>query len=118
MTGNKPDSIDEYIAGFSPVVQAILEQVRQTIHQTVPEAKETIKYDMPTFTLGGNLVHFAAFKNHLGFYPIPMEHPDFVADFAPYKQGKGSIQFPLDQPMPLELIAKVVRYRVGVLKKV
>jgi uncharacterized protein YdhG (YjbR/CyaY superfamily) len=118
MTGNKPDNIDEYIAGFSPEVQAILEQVRQTIHQTVPEAKETIKYDMPTFTLEGNLVHFAAFKKHLGFYPIPMEHPDFIADFAPYKQGKGSIQFPLDQPMPLELIAKVVRYRVGVLKKV
>lgn len=118
MTGNKPDNIDAYIAGFSPEVQAILEQVRQTIHQTVPEAKETIKYDMPTFTLEGNLVHFAAFKKHLGFYPIPMEHPDFIADFAPYKQGKGSIQFPLDQPMPLELIAKIVRYRVGVLKKV
>lgn len=118
MTGNKPGNIDEYIAGFSPEVQAILEQVRQTIRQTVPEAKETIKYDMPTFILGGNLVHFAAFKKHLGFYPIPMEHPDFIADFAPYKQGKGSIQFPLDQPMPLDLIAKVVRYRVGVLKKV
>jgi uncharacterized protein YdhG (YjbR/CyaY superfamily) len=118
MTGNKPSSIDEYIAGFPDEVQVILEQVRQTIRQTVPEAKETIKYDMPTFTLGGNLVHFAAFKKHIGFYPIPMEHPDFVADFAPYKQGKGSIQFPLNQPMPLDLIARVVRYRVGVLKKV
>ena len=118
MNGNKPRSIDEYIAGFPPEIQVILEQVRETIRQTVPEAQETIKYDMPTFTLGGNLVYFAAFKKHLGFYPIPMEHPDFMADFAPYKQGKGSIQFPLDQPMPLELIAKVVRYRVGVLRKV
>ena len=118
MTENKPASIGEYIAAFPTEIQVILEQVRQTIRQTVPEAKETIKYDMPTFTLGGNLVYFAAFKKHLGFYPIPMEHPDFIADFAPYKQGKGSIQFPLDQPMPLDLIARVVRYRVGVLNKV
>lgn len=117
MNSTKPNNIDEYIAGFPPDVQGILEQVRQTIQKTAPNALETIKYGMPTFTLGGNLVYFAAYKKHLGFYPIPMNHPDFIADFSPYKQGKGSIQFPLDQPMPLDLIKRIVQYRMSVMKK-
>lgn len=110
-------NIDEYIANFPPEIQVILQQVRKTVQNTVPEAKETIKYGMPTFTLGANLVYFGAFKKHLGFYPVPNHHPDFSADFAPYKQGRGSIQFPYAQPMPLDLIARIVHYRVAQLQE-
>src|SRR5215203_200439 len=108
----KPNSIDDYIAGFPKEIQAILEQIRTTIKQAAPEAKEAIKYAMPTFILHGNLVHYAAFKNHIGFYPVPSGIEAFKKELAVYKGAKGSVQFPLDQPMPLDLISKIVKFRV------
>lgn len=105
-------NIDEYISEFPENIQLILEQIRETIKRTAPEAEETIKYGMPTFTLNGNLVYFAAFKNHIGFYPIPTGIEAFREQFSRYKTGKGSVQFPLNQPMPLDLIAQVVKFRV------
>jgi len=107
-----PQTIDEYIAGFPPEVQAILQKIRLTIRKAAPGAEETIKYQMPTFTLHGNLVYFAAFKKHIGFYPIPTGIEKFKKELAPYEQGKGSVQFPLDQPMPYNLITKIVKFRV------
>ncbi len=107
----QPTTIDEYIAGFPPDVQAILEKVRATIRKAAPGAGETIKYRMPTFTQHGNLVHFAAFKNHIGFYPVPTGIEKFKKELAPYKMGRGSIQFPLDQPIPYGLISKIVKFR-------
>lgn len=104
--------IDNYIKGFPKEVQILLEQIRKSIRQVAPEAEETIKYSMPTFVLNGNLVHFAAFKNHIGFYPVPTGIEAFKKELSIYKTGKGSVQFPFDKPMPLELIAKIVRFRV------
>jgi uncharacterized protein YdhG (YjbR/CyaY superfamily) len=108
----KVNSIDEYIKGFPPDIQKLLQQVRATIKKAAPDAEETIKYAMPTFTLNGNLVHFAAFKNHIGLYPTPNGIEAFKKELSVYKGAKGSVQFPLDQPMPLELISKIVKYRV------
>lgn len=108
-----PQTIDEYIASFPEDVQAKLQELRATIKVTVPEAEEAISYQMPTFKLKGNLVHFAAFKNHIGFYPAPIGIEAFAEELAPYKAGKGSVQFPLDQPLPLELVRKIVRFRVA-----
>lgn len=105
-------NIDEYISDFPENIQLILEQIRETIKRTAPEAEETIKYGMPTFMLNGNLVYFAAFKNHIGFYPIPTGIEAFKEQFSQYKTGKGSVQFLLEQPMPLDLIAQVVKFRV------
>jgi uncharacterized protein YdhG (YjbR/CyaY superfamily) len=105
-------SIDDYIAGFPPDTQAILEKIRQTIRQAAPDATETIKYQMPTFTLNGNLVHFAAFKRHIGFYPAPTGIEKFQKALSVYKGAKGSIQFPLDEPIPFDLINKIVKFRV------
>lgn len=105
-------TIDEYISMFPNGVQKILKQVRQTIRDAAPEAQETINYQMPTFTLNGNLVHFAAFKNHIGFYPTPTGIEAFKEELSVYKGAKGSVQFPLDQPMPLSLIRRIVEYRV------
>ena len=105
-------TIDEYISMFPDDVQTILNQVRQTIREAAPEAGETINYQMPTFTLNGNLVHFAAFKTHIGFYPTPTGIEAFKEELAPYKGAKGSVQFPIDQPMPLSLIRRIVKYRV------
>ncbi len=109
----KLNNIDEYIADFSKDIQKVLEQIRVTIKKAAPEAEETIKYAMPTFTLKGNLVHFAAFKNHIGFYPAPTENEAFKKDLSVYKTGKGSVQFPLDKPMPLNLITKIVKLRIS-----
>src|SRR6266498_3067439 len=95
-----PKNIDEYITGFPHDVQAILSKIRLTIRKAAPDAQETIKYQMPTFTLNGNLVHFAAFKNHIGFYPVPTGIEKFKKELSVYEQGKGSVQFPIDQPMP------------------
>ncbi len=108
----EPKTIDEYIVRFPPDVQEILEKIRQTIRETAPSAEETIKYGMPTFTLrGGNLVYFAGFKNHIGFYRAPTVDPAFKKDLAGYKQGSGSVQFPLDKPIPYGLIRKMVKFR-------
>lgn len=107
-----PKNMDEYIAGFPPDVQAILQEVRATIRKAAPQAKETISYQMPTFTLNGNLVHFAGFKNHIGFYPVPSGIEAFKDDLSGYVQGKGSVQFPLDKPIPYDLIRRIVEFRV------
>lgn len=106
------ESIDEYIAGFPKEIQKILQEVRATVRKAAPGAEETIKYAMPTFMLNGNLVYFAAWKNHLGFYPAPTGDEAFKKDLAPYKSGRGSIQFPFDKPMPLALITKIVKLQV------
>ena len=107
-----PKNIDEYVAGFPPDVQDILERVRTTIKKASPEAEEAISYQMPTFRLDGNLVHFAAFKNHIGLYPTPSGTERFRAELSPYETSKGSIRFPLDKPIPYELIARIVKFRV------
>jgi len=107
------ETIDEYIETFPEDVQAILQKMRQTIKQVAPGAVEAISYQMPTFKLNGrNLVHFAAFKSHIGFYPIPSGIKAFKEELSPYKQGKGSVQFPLDKPIPYGLVERIVRYRV------
>ena len=105
-------TIDEYIATFPPNIQAILEQIRLTIHQAAPEAQEAISYQMPTFKLKGNLVHFAAFQNHIGFYPAPTGIEQFSDELSRYAGGKGSVRFPLDQPIPYDLIRRIVLFRV------
>ena len=108
----KASGIDDYIARCPVHVRVVLEQVRATIRKAAPEAAEAIKYGVPTFVLGENLVHFAAFKQHVGFYPTPSAIAAFKTPLAKYKSAKGSVQFPLDQPMPLSLIARIVRFRV------
>jgi len=107
-----PETIDEYIAGFPADIQVILQKIRKTIKDAAPDAQEAISYQMPTFKFHGNLVHFAAFKNHIGFYPVPSGIEKFKAELSVYKQGKGSVQLPLDQPIPYDLISRVVKYRV------
>jgi uncharacterized protein YdhG (YjbR/CyaY superfamily) len=105
-------TIDEYIATFPLEIQTILQTVRSTIRDVVPDAEEKISYQMPTFYLHGNLVHFAAFKNHIGFYPTPTGVDAFQERLSLYKGAKGSVQFPLDQPMPLDLMRDITLYRV------
>lgn len=114
MDSNKPlaTTIDEYIAMFPEDVQVVLQQIRATIKAAAPDAVEKISYQMPTFAQKGNLVHFGAFKTHVGFYPVPSGIEAFKDELAVYKQGKGSVQFPLDQPMPLDLITRIVQFRV------
>lgn len=112
MENQKPGTIDEYIAACSPEVQKKLEQIRQVIQETVPEVEETISYAMPTFRFHGNLVHFAAFTNHIGFYPTPNGIERFKDALSRYKGGKGSVQFPLTEELPLDLIREIVRYRL------
>ena len=107
-----PKTIDEYIAGFPQDVQEILQKIRMTIREAAPEAKEKIAYQMPTFTLKGNLVHFAAFSKHIGFYPVPTGIEAFKEELSVYKGGKGSVQFPLDRPIPYDLISRIVKFRV------
>jgi uncharacterized protein YdhG (YjbR/CyaY superfamily) len=108
----EPKTIDEYIAACPPDVQAILQKIRLTIHNAAPQATEKISYQMPTFYLNGNLVYFAAFKEHIGFYPIPTGIEAFKQELSVYKQGKGSVQFPLDRPIPYDLIERIVKFRV------
>lgn len=113
MNQEEPKDIDEYIAGFPKDIQERLKKVRETIREAAPEAEEAIKYRMPTFVLNGNLVHFAAFKNHIGFYPAPQGIEEFKEELSAYKGAKGSVQFPYDQPIPLDLISRIVKFRVG-----
>ncbi len=107
-----PRTVDEYIAGFPLEVQTILLKLRKVVRDAAPEATEKISYQMPTYFLNGNLVHFAAFKNHIGFYPTPSAVAGFSAELAGFKNAKGSIQFPIDQPLPYSLIERMVRFRV------
>ena len=107
-----PKTIDEYIAGFPPDVRRTLKQIRSTIRKAAPVAEEAIAYQMPTFRQHGNLVHFAAFKNHIGFYPAPRAIEEFKKELAAYEGSKGTVRFPLDQPIPLGLIGRMVKFRV------
>ncbi|MEZ4593605.1 MAG: DUF1801 domain-containing protein [Chloroflexota bacterium] len=109
----KPTTIDEYLAEFPAEVQEVLQKVREVVRTAVPQATEAISYGMPTFKLHGNLVHFGAFKTHLGFYPVPSGLEKFKAELAPYKGGKGSVQFPYDQPIPYDLIRKITLFRAA-----
>jgi uncharacterized protein YdhG (YjbR/CyaY superfamily) len=106
------ETIDAYIACFPKDIQKLLTSIRGTISKAAPKAEESIKYGLPTFVLHGNLVHFGAFKNHIGFYPAPMGIEEFKKELAPYEQSKGAIRFPLDKPLPLTLISKIVKFRV------
>jgi uncharacterized protein YdhG (YjbR/CyaY superfamily) len=107
-----PQNIDEYIKMFPEDIQAVLQTLRQTIRNAAPQAEETISYRMPAFKLNGILVFFAAFKNHIGFYPTSSATTAFKDELSIYKGGKGSVQFPIDKPLPLDLISKIVKYRV------
>jgi uncharacterized protein YdhG (YjbR/CyaY superfamily) len=107
------DSIDEYIAGFPPETQKALEELRALIRASAPDATETISYAIPTFDLNGHLVHFAGYEKHVGFYPTGRGVEAFKQELKPYKSGKGSVQFPLDRPMPTDLIRRIVEFRVS-----
>jgi uncharacterized protein YdhG (YjbR/CyaY superfamily) len=114
MISKAPTNVDEYIADFQENIQILLNQVRSTIRQTAPDAVESIGYGMPAYKLNGRpLVYFAGYKNHIGFYATPTGHSEFANELSKYKQGKGSVQFPLDQPMPCELIAQIVAFRAA-----
>jgi uncharacterized protein YdhG (YjbR/CyaY superfamily) len=108
-----PGSIDEYIAAFPQEIQKILQELRATIKAAAPEAYEKISYQMPAFDLKGNLVWFAAYKNHIGFYPMPSGIQAFKKEFSVYEGSKGAIRFPIDKPLPLKLVSKVVKFRVA-----
>ncbi|MEP7167279.1 MAG: DUF1801 domain-containing protein [Candidatus Woesebacteria bacterium] len=106
------NSIDEYIQSYPKETQVLLEKIRQTIKKGAPEATEAIAYGLATFKLNGNLVHFGGFKNHIGFYPAPSGIEAFKKELEPYETGKGTLQFPLDKPIPFDLISKIVAFRV------
>jgi uncharacterized protein YdhG (YjbR/CyaY superfamily) len=110
---NAPQTIDEYISGFPEDVRQILTQIRSVIKESAPGAVEKISYQLPTFYLNGNLVHFAAFPKHIGFYPTPGGIEAFKDEIARYKWSKGAVQFPLDEPMPYDLIRRIVQFRVA-----
>lgn len=110
----KPENIDEYIAAFPAAVQQLLQKIRTTIREAAPEAEEKISYQIPTFAFAGrNLVHFAAYAHHIGFYPASSGIENFQAELKPYKQGRGTVQFPLDKDIPYDLITKIVKFRVN-----
>jgi uncharacterized protein YdhG (YjbR/CyaY superfamily) len=119
MTNKKQfKTMDEYIKTFPKDIQRILEKMRQSIREAAPNAMEAISYQMPTFKLNGkNLVHFAAWKNHIGFYPTPSGTETFKKELYPYKFAKGSIQFPIDDPIPYDLVRKIVLFRIKDLEK-
>jgi uncharacterized protein YdhG (YjbR/CyaY superfamily) len=110
----KPENTDSYIAGFTTEIQQILQTLRTTIKKAAPEAVESISYGIPTFKIKSRpLVYFAAFKNHIGFYALPSGNDAFQKELLPYKRGKGSVQFPLNEPLPLHLITKIVEHRLA-----
>ena len=109
---HKVQTIDQYIKAFPKDIQHILEKIRRTIQKAAPEAEEAISYQIPTFKLHGNLVHFAAFKNHIGFYPASKAIEVFKSELSSFKTSKGAIQFPFDKPIPFSLISKITRFRV------
>lgn len=111
-------SIDEYIRSFPEQIQQKLQEIRKAIMDAAPEATEKISYQMPTYYLNGNLVHFAAYAKHIGFYPAPTGIEAFKTDLSKYRNSKGSVQFPLDVPLPLDLIRKIVKFRVEENKKI
>ena len=109
---NTTTDIDSYIAGFPPKTQKILQKLRATIRKVAPEADEKIGYGIPTFTLNGNLVHFAAYANHIGFYPAPSAIEAFSKELSLYEGAKGSVKFPIEKALPYDLITKIVKFRV------
>jgi uncharacterized protein YdhG (YjbR/CyaY superfamily) len=111
-SSHKPETIDEYISLHPPKVQELLEKIRMVIKKAAPDAIEAIKYQIPTFVLNGNLVHFGAYKNHIGFYPAPSGITVFKQELSVYESGKGSIQFPLDKEIPFDMIGRIVQFRV------
>jgi len=107
-------TVDSYIKSFPEKVQCLLNQIRSVIKENAPDADESIAYQMPAYKTNGKpLIYFAGFRNHIGFYATPTGHTEFSKELSGYKQGKGSVQFPLDKPMPLELIGRIVRFRVN-----
>ncbi len=113
MSKSQPKTTDEYIAKFPKTVRDVLEELRQSIRQSAPEAEETISYEMPAFKLKGrNFVYFAAWKNHVGFYPGAAAIEAFKKDLSSYKQAKGSVQFRYDKPMPFDLVKRIVKFRI------
>lgn len=113
MDANKPSSIGDYIASFPEGTRELLEQVRTTIQIAAPEATEKISYAIPTFYLNGNLVHFSAYQNHIGFYPGASGIANFQNEISGYKNSKGAVQFPIGETIPFELITKIVKFRVN-----
>ncbi len=111
--GNQSDEVDNYIAGFPSLTQSLLEELRQTIKNSAPAAVEVISYKMPAYKLNGILLYFAAYSKHIGFYPTGSAITRFKENLSRYKYAKGSVQFPLDKPLPLELISKMVEFRVN-----
>ena len=109
----KPTTIDEYIGQYPPAVQEILNQIRAVVKEEAPQAVEKISYGLPTFYQNGNLVHFGAHSRHIGFYPTPSGMEAFKQELSGYKGSKGSVQFPLDQPMPYDLIRRIVKFRLS-----
>ncbi|HZI63106.1 MAG TPA: DUF1801 domain-containing protein [Pyrinomonadaceae bacterium] len=110
---NVPADVDEYIAGFPSDVQKILQRIRRTVQKAAPGAEEAISYAIPTFKLNGNLVHFAGYKNHVSLYPAPRGAAQFKKELAQYEGGKGTVQFPLGQPVPYDLITRIVKHRIA-----
>lgn len=108
----KPRNIDEFISNYPQDIQLLLEKMRSTIKEAAPGVQEKISYGIPTFILNGNLVHFAPYKNHIGFYPSPSGIQAFQKELTRYKSSKGAIQFPIDEPLPLKLISRIVKFRV------
>jgi len=107
-----PKDINQFIAAFPPAVRAKLRTIRGAIRKAAPQAKEAIKYQMPTFTQHGNLVHFAAYQHHIGFYPAPRALEQFKEELSAYEGSKGAVRFPLDKPVPVGLIGRIVKFRV------
>lgn len=107
-----PTNVDVYIGTFPQETQILLEQVRTTIKAAAPDAEEVISYGMPAYKQQGVLVYFAGYKNHIGFYATPTGHAEFEAELSKFKQGKGSVQFPIDKPLPLGLISRIVKFRI------
>lgn len=110
---NVPADIDEYIAGFPSDVQKILQRIRKTIQKAAPAAEEVISYSMPAFKLNRILIYFAGYKNHISVYPAPRGATQFKMELAQYEGGKGTVQFPLGQPVPYDLITRIVKYRIA-----
>ena len=108
----KAETIDEYISMYPDNIQAILKKLRQIVREAAPKAEETISYQIPTFKLNGNLVHFAAFKDHISFFPTSSGRIAFKKELSKYKGGRGTIQFPLDKPIPYALVKRIVKFRV------
>ena len=112
VTGPGEEDVDNYIANFPEEIRTILSELRKVIQASAPQAEETINYGIPTFKYNGNLVHYAAFKKHIGFYPTPSGINAFEKELEPYEISKGTVKFPLDKPIPFNLVEKIVKYRV------